>query len=425
MKKLFVITICIIFCANVLHSQTPYWKLAPRKMPLPVSGGQAVYDITSGGTKVYILGGYSDSLQQTVDWIQEYDAEADTWRMVGRMLQPRKQFVAGIWNGNVVYFGGALETSSAKTTLEIWNISSKLSPSIYDVIADFGRSFATGYVAGDNLYMFGGSPSAGGKISYIASYNLAAKKITWSFDFVSEEKPREQMTFLVNNNIYVFGGAFNGIIDKIQRFDIPPQKGEFLNYKLLEKRAGGSAVYSTVHRKGFLIAGYNESNKALRTVEEIIVYWDGSLKITQMPSLRYARYNPMAVDYKGIIAVFGGKDSVGNVVPYVETLLSVQTDVKEVTTPYEFKLEQNYPNPFNPSTIISYTVPKQSRVQIKIYDVIGNEVRSLIDEDKNAGKYNILWDSRNNTGSRVTSGVYLYKIFADGFTETKKMMLVK
>ena len=93
--------------------------------------------------------------------------------------------------------------------------------------------------------------------------------------------------------------------------------------------------------------------------------------------------------------------------------------------PSSFTLSQNYPNPFNPSTVISYQLPKQCRVQIKIYDAIGNEIRSLIDEEKSAGKYNILWDSRNNYGARVSSGVYFYKITADGFAQTKKMILMK
>ncbi len=99
-------------------------------------------------------------------------------------------------------------------------------------------------------------------------------------------------------------------------------------------------------------------------------------------------------------------------------------DVVELL-PSSYNLDQNYPNPFNPSTVISYQLPKQSRVQIKIYDAIGNEIRSLIDEEKSAGKYNILWDSRNNYGSRVSSGVYFYKITADGFAQTKKMILMK
>lgn len=93
--------------------------------------------------------------------------------------------------------------------------------------------------------------------------------------------------------------------------------------------------------------------------------------------------------------------------------------------PSAYSLEQNYPNPFNPETIISYSIPKQSRVQIKIYDVTGKEIRTLIDEERSAGKYNILWDSRNNLGERVSSGIYIYKIIANNFVQSKKMVLAK
>jgi hypothetical protein len=103
------------------------------------------------------------------------------------------------------------------------------------------------------------------------------------------------------------------------------------------------------------------------------------------------------------------------------------TDAKETIEllPTAYSLDQNYPNPFNPSTIISYTLPKASNVNIKIFDALGKEVRSLINEDKSAGKYNIMWDSRNNYGQRVSSGIYFYKINAGDFVQTKKMVLVK
>lgn len=420
MKKIFVIAICFLWSANVLHGQA-YWDITSKKMPYPVSGGQAVYDLSSFGTKIYILGGYSDSLQQSVDWIQEYDANADSWKMVGHMLQPRKQFVAGIWRGNIVYFGGAHDTSTSKTTLELWNIATQSSPIIYDVNADFGRSYATGHVADDVLYIFGGSPSAGGKISYITSYSLVTKKISWNFDFTSEDKPREQMTFIVNNNIYVFGGAYNGVIDKIQKFNIPPQSGEYLN-KLLEKRAGGSAVYSTIKKKGFLIAGYNESHPAMRTVDEVIVNNDGSLKISKTASLKYARLNPMAVDYKGIIAVFGGRDSIKKVVPYVETFLNIDTDIESKKLPVEFSLEQNYPNPFNPSTTIKYQLSRASYVSLKVFDVLGREVAALVDEYKQAGYYNSQFITGN---TNLPSGIYFAQLRAGNTVQSIKMMLLK
>jgi outer membrane protein assembly factor BamB len=75
--------------------------------------------------------------------------------------------------------------------------------------------------------------------------------------------------------------------------------------------------------------------------------------------------------------------------------------------PKEYRLYQNYPNPFNPTTIITYDVPKSSRVELIVYDVLGREVATLVDEQKNAGEYKVTFD-----GSRVASGVYFYKLVA-------------
>lgn len=93
--------------------------------------------------------------------------------------------------------------------------------------------------------------------------------------------------------------------------------------------------------------------------------------------------------------------------------------------PASFSIDQNYPNPFNPETVISFSLPKSSNVQIKIYDVLGNEIRTLIDEARIAGKHNIYWNATDNSGKRVSSGVYFYTISADNFTQTKKMVLMK
>lgn len=85
-----------------------------------------------------------------------------------------------------------------------------------------------------------------------------------------------------------------------------------------------------------------------------------------------------------------------------------------------FKLAQNYPNPFNPSTMISYSIPQSSFVTLKVYDIIGNEVATLVNETKSAGKYDV-----NFNASNLSNGVYLYSIKTDNFTSTKKMLLMK
>ena len=92
----------------------------------------------------------------------------------------------------------------------------------------------------------------------------------------------------------------------------------------------------------------------------------------------------------------------------------------EVITPLEFALEQNYPNPFNPSTQITYQLAGNSNVLLKVYDLLGNEVAVLVDEQKEAGRYQVDFDARD-----LTSGIYIYSIQADNYFESRKMMLIK
>ena len=94
-----------------------------------------------------------------------------------------------------------------------------------------------------------------------------------------------------------------------------------------------------------------------------------------------------------------------------------------------FGLNQNYPNPFNPSTKITYTVPSTEAgigVSLRVYDLLGREVITLIDGIAEAGEYSVEWDGTNSSGSKVESGVYLYRLNSDnGFVETMKMTLLR
>lgn len=86
----------------------------------------------------------------------------------------------------------------------------------------------------------------------------------------------------------------------------------------------------------------------------------------------------------------------------------------------DFVLSQNYPNPFNPTTNIQYSIPKASHVSLKVYDVLGNEVATLVNEELSSGVYNSKFDA-----SALSSGIYFYTLTADNFTATRKLMLIK
>ena len=95
----------------------------------------------------------------------------------------------------------------------------------------------------------------------------------------------------------------------------------------------------------------------------------------------------------------------------------VEVSVAEVK---QFGLEQNYPNPFNPVTMINYQLPMNSTVTLKVYDAIGREVATLVNEVKEAGTYSVTFD-----GSKLSSGLYFYTIKAGNFIATKKLTLMK
>ncbi len=91
----------------------------------------------------------------------------------------------------------------------------------------------------------------------------------------------------------------------------------------------------------------------------------------------------------------------------------------------EFSLNQNTPNPFNPNTEIEYSIPNDSNVNIIIYDLMGNEIKTLINKYKQFGQYNVIWDGTDNSGKKVVGSIYFYKLQAGDFTQTRKMVLLK
>lgn len=105
---------------------------------------------------------------------------------------------------------------------------------------------------------------------------------------------------------------------------------------------------------------------------------------------------------------------------------SQPTDVTpENVIPQTFELSQNYPNPFNPTTIIKYAIPQNAVVTLSIYNMLGQKIKTLISEQKNAGTYSVQWNGDNEFGQKVSSGAYLYKINAGNFIKTMKLILMK
>ena len=98
---------------------------------------------------------------------------------------------------------------------------------------------------------------------------------------------------------------------------------------------------------------------------------------------------------------------------------------RKAVVPTTFTLHQNYPNPFNPITTLSYDLPKDSDVKLAIFDMLGNEVTTLVNSTQKSGFKSVQWDATDSMGRPVSAGVYLYQIQAGDFRQTKKMVLLK
>lgn len=106
--------------------------------------------------------------------------------------------------------------------------------------------------------------------------------------------------------------------------------------------------------------------------------------------------------------------------------IDVATDIAEdPIRPDRFKVSQNYPNPFNPETVIEYHLPRRSQITLMIFNVLGQRVRTLVDREEPAGSYVVTWDGDDKDGEPSASGVYLYRLQAGSYSETKKMLLLR
>ncbi len=133
--------------------------------------------------------------------------------------------------------------------------------------------------------------------------------------------------------------------------------------------------------------------------------------------------NQSLVFYTAIIGGDDYNDIHQNMITSRNVFNAILTDIFEkskLSSPCLYKLSQNYPNPFNPSTIIKYSIPETGYIKLKVYDILGNEVATLVKEEKTPGNYSVEWDA-----SSLASGVYFYRIQAGSFVDTKKMILIK
>lgn len=141
---------------------------------------------------------------------------------------------------------------------------------------------------------------------------------------------------------------------------------------------------------------------------------------------------PQQYPRASIVGVVGQYDTRDPYLGYYQLMPRYYSDFQWVTavedgilTPGEFSLDQNYPNPFNPVTNIAFTLKEKTHVKLSIYNLIGQRVNTLVDQDYGPGQHTLTWDGVDSKGEKVTSGIYFYRLDAGDYSATRKMLLVK
>jgi hypothetical protein len=156
---------------------------------------------------------------------------------------------------------------------------------------------------------------------------------------------------------------------------------------------------------------------------EPITMMKDSLKVKNHPEIVQALWNYYFVKNDGSMGIHNAKYAVALL---QKSLGWYPTGVKsDGTVPTEYALNQNYPNPFNPTTNISFALPNKESVRLEVYDILGKLVTTLVDREMGSGTYTVAWDGKDMNGSKLTSGVYFYRLQAGSFSAVKKMVMVK
>lgn len=427
MKK---ISLYIIFLFHFFTlgpvAQESEWRIFG-EMKYPVSGAQTVVK----DSLVYLIGGYSDSLQTNVKWIQKFNPNDNSWEIVANLDERRYGFSAEIHYDKLYIFGGINELNDKSLNLEVWDFESELT-SVGKVDDTFDRVFPVGTIYKDIYYIIGGfagSRGSSAELPYFVGYNFNSSNVSIFDDttFQSNELPIQQMSVRMENKLYVFGGAYNGILQNMDVIDLDSASLTTNEHtRFITPRAAGSAVYFNDYNQIYLIGGYTETSPAISSVE-VITNVDGQPQTYMGTNINYARRNLSAVYFEGKIYVLGGENANGEVVPQIEVLDSGLVDVREEENlNKEFVLHQNYPNPFNPETVIEFSVDQSRQISIDVFNSLGQRITTLYKKYTIPGSYSVKWNGRDESGKTVSSGIYFYRLSDDRQNYlTRKMILLK
>jgi hypothetical protein len=410
-------------------------------VPTPGSYGGAGVGFSRNDTCwLYAVNGDTDGASGSAGHFRKYNITTNTWTILppntGRSWISATKL--GPVSNTFIYTLGGLPTGASWTsltgTLQRYSINSNTWTTLLDAPVPVGSSGFCSY-QDSLLYSVGGMGTAGSAISNVQLYNVNSN--TWRTATPLPTARANGWMVIRNDTIYYGCGAFNtttfyndiyvGKISSTDRATITWTTSAITYPGVSRHRMdasdfmgrffigpGTGAIWWNAGNEAYT---WNGGNSPFVSVGPVPV----ATSDAQVGTASFQRGNYKV--WKAIVAsglVLSVPYYITNTQIYTDSVLTTGIHNIQTEIPEDFQLYQNYPNPFNPVTKINYALPTSGLVTLKIYDVLGREVMTLVNEMKSAGNYTVDFN-----GANLSSGIYFYTLKSDDFTAVKKMTLIK
>jgi len=436
------------FAVNEVYDpSTDTWQT---KSPLPQARGYLSCAVVNG--IIYAIGGGYPTATKRVD---AYDPLTDTWTQKADMLSVRRSAQACVVDGMIYNIGGNHGVTQPSPACEAYDPLTDTWTAKTNMPAGGGNLAATVY--NGFIYTFGGSNnSTWSPFSYVFEYNPQTDSWVQKQNMPTARFGMQACTY--GNKIYLIGGGqsqntalgtvevYDPVNDTWEQGDNMPIISVFLTGAIVNDKIyviGGTSNWTTGVLNVWeysppVIPVELTSFTATANGKEVTLYWTTATELNNhgFEIQRKALYG----DFVTIAFVKGqGTTTQQNKYSFADKNLdegkysyrlkqidyggefsyssTVEVDVRMLD---KFALDQNYPNPFNPSTTIGYVLQKRSNTKLTLLNALGEEIAILLNEEQDKGYHKVEFD-----GSKLTSGVYFYKLQGGNFVETKKMILLR
>ena len=401
--------------AKLVYCQDDFWT---EETPMLIARNMLSTGEVDG--TIYAIGG-ALSPSQSTSTIEAYDTTTHAWSFRSNLPEALCGSAVCAINDRIYILGGALSVFGPAVS-SVYEYTPSVDSFAYKKNIPEPVVFAAASAVNGKIYLIGGAPT-GWDTAFTSVYEYNPETDEWISKAKMSTARFCHTATVVDGKIYVFGGAYDNSLTALHKAEVYDPIADEWNTLLPMSFPRFGHAAGTVNGHIFIFGG-GANNLIFNYVEEynpVNGIW--TLK-SNMPT---ARWCLSAITSGNRIYAIGGADSLNQGSAAVE-VYNPPVDPSDIITgenpdsPSDYVLYQNYPNPFNPTTSIQYAVSSMQFVSLKVYDILGNEIATLVDEYKPAGVYNVEFSINNE---QLSSGIYFYKLTAGSYTAVKKMVLMK